>query len=221
VGLIADADAAPAAEAAEAAESPAPAEEAAPAAAQGDEGSGDSAPAEASASDAAAAEPAAAIAPAAVEVASTAMVVAAPFAQPAESATLDQVLALHYLSKADRTGVVKGSLGLRGAIVSLLAADAVGGREHCLKLTTPDASMVLQATSDMERLNWAAAIAEAVAVSNGGGHLLKVSLRAPSRGAPPPRLRAPTPPRIPRTFSRLTSPRPPYPLVHCHTARAG
>ena len=92
-----------------------------------------------------------------------------------QTAPLDEVLALHYLSKSDAGSAVKGSLGLRGAMVSLLAADAAGGRQHCLKLTTPDASMVLQAASENERLNWAAAIAEAVAVANGGGHLLMVS----------------------------------------------
>lgn len=90
-------------------------------------------------------------------------------------ASLDDVLALHYLHPTGRD--IKGSFVLRGAYVSLPPPDMVGGREHCLKVTTPDGTMVMQADSEDHRISWAAALADAVAVSNGGGHLLQEILR--------------------------------------------
>jgi hypothetical protein len=74
-------------------------------------------------------------------------------------------------------------LPLEGAAVALLTPDEAGGRVHCLQIVHRDVhaghdKMVLAAEDEGQQLEWAGALYHAVAVANGGGHIVQQAMAA-------------------------------------------
>ena len=78
---------------------------------------------------------------------------------------------LCYKETAEPESPIKGEFPLLGSAVSLVSAQEIG-RFFCLRLISGVAMLLLQSASERQMLEWASTLYHAVAIANGGGHIL-------------------------------------------------
>lgn len=78
---------------------------------------------------------------------------------------------LCYKETADPDSLIKGEFPLLGSAVSLVSAQEIG-RFFCLRLISGVAVLLLQSATERQMLEWASTLYHAIAIANGGGHIL-------------------------------------------------
>lgn len=78
---------------------------------------------------------------------------------------------LCYKETADPESTIKGEFPLLGSVVSLVSAQEIG-RFFCLRLISGVAVLLLQSATERQMLEWASTLYHAIAIANGGGHIL-------------------------------------------------
>lgn len=78
---------------------------------------------------------------------------------------------LGYKESSDADAPLKGEYLLMGSAVSLVTPQEIG-RFFCFKLISGMTALVVQSATDRQMLEWASTLYHAVAIANGGGHII-------------------------------------------------
>lgn len=78
---------------------------------------------------------------------------------------------LMYRENADPTSALKGDMPLMGSAVSLMPAKETG-KYYCFRLVSGVTSLVMQAESVEDMMDWASTLYHASFIANGGNHIV-------------------------------------------------
>ena len=79
---------------------------------------------------------------------------------------------LCYKDQADADAAIKGEFPLMGSAVSLVSPEEIG-RLFCFRLISGVSVLLVQSATERQMLEWASTLYHAVAIANGGGHILR------------------------------------------------
>ncbi|KAL9180068.1 hypothetical protein ACHAXT_008038 [Thalassiosira profunda] len=92
-------------------------------------------------------------------------------------ATLSSGVVSLYTVKRDGKSK-KRAFSLYGSAVGLVDSNSVGGNKHCFRILDGTETVILQAQSHDDMMDWATALAQTVSMENGGGLLLDKEKKA-------------------------------------------